>query len=491
MGSAVSSHHVVQKIETRIANYFLRKHEQCVSSHESSLSSYGLFNGAHMIGLAQFCAPETREIQKKYTYEIFNIFLDCTEEEQIRSFVNELISFFINDKKPFSLIAYKNFNLSKECYINSGMTLGSNQNLKNIDSKSMGKEFYEWINPDVNFYTYKITSIKDDSYYFGRRTVRHSKSTEEDCLNDGYMGSGGLKFQNWVSQVGEESLQKTIINIHTTWESVVSEENWLIGESYLSDPRCMNSISGGINHLGEYSYFTFLECEIHGVAAHRKNECHICNSKKIFSKKFCDTHNEETTHRGGSCAKCQADRTKNHQQCPEHGWVIHWGDNCSTCMAGQIVKTQTCEIHGKVAFVGAQCRVCVNQKTVSQKKCVIHGAVTHQGTTCLTCAANKRFVVKECQTHGLTKHNMDTCVKCTVNGSISEKMCEIHGITKFFQTTCSKCFNQKQFTEQECGVHGKVKFKGSSCCKCTSEKTAHARFHKGSPKSNCSICTNG
>ena len=90
---------------------------------------------------------------------------------------------------------------------------------------------FEWRNPKVSFYTYKISSTEDPGYYIGRKTIWKSEVSETECLSDGYMGSGGSSFRDWIGNLlNPDSIFKEILGIQGSWEESLAAEDAAIGD---------------------------------------------------------------------------------------------------------------------------------------------------------------------------------------------------------------------------------------------------------------------
>ena len=58
---------------------------------------------------------------------------------------------------------------------------------------------------------------------------------------DSYMGSGGIKFQNWIKKVGRHTLKKEILKIVATHKQASYQEKKYIN---LTDSNCKNQKTG-------------------------------------------------------------------------------------------------------------------------------------------------------------------------------------------------------------------------------------------------------
>lgn len=99
--------------------------------------------------------------------------------------------------------------------------------------------------PRVNL-VYKITIHETDEFYIGIHQTNN--------IHDGYMGSGGNKFQNAINHALENNfkIEREILFKFKTLEESVNKEKELVTYDLLSDKRCLNSAigGGGLNVLG-------------------------------------------------------------------------------------------------------------------------------------------------------------------------------------------------------------------------------------------------
>jgi len=86
----------------------------------------------------------------------------------------------------------------------------------------------------MNYYTYKINFV-DGFYYYGRRSC---KCRPED---DTYYGSPKTHKDKWRTTM----FSKEIISTHNTLEESDIAEGELIGDSYKTDPLCLNEHNRG------------------------------------------------------------------------------------------------------------------------------------------------------------------------------------------------------------------------------------------------------
>ena len=134
-----------------------------------------------------------------------------------------------------------------------------------------GDRVYEWINPSMTHYVYKITASDSKKYYYGVSHVKKADATVDDCLADDYWGSGGSlssnKFNNWKKK-HKDTLQKEILRRFKRKSEAYNFEKSIIGDLYATDKLCLNSImggkDGGVNGWKESSPLNESICEIHG-----------------------------------------------------------------------------------------------------------------------------------------------------------------------------------------------------------------------------------
>lgn len=344
-----------------------------------------------------------------------------------------------------------------------------------------GENLYEWRSSDYIFYTYKITASDSDKYYFGRKTVPLNggvKPSAEELLQDGYFGSGGVKFKNWKNR-HKDFLVKEVIGVFDTWAESVKHECDLIGDKYKIDPLCLNSVPGGVGLTGATveNRTMLMNCKIHGMVKHSANKvCFSCALGKAYRDSECDKHGL-TSHKNGVCCKCTYEDSITIKFCETHGNVEHISKGCIKCLIG--TRDGNCEIHGKTRLSkNGSCFRCVG---MSNK--IKHG-----------------FVDKECKVHGITPFAKDTCIKCSVSGAYSQGSCLMHGEGVSFKNgRCTACVNIKKFSVdyRDCSSHGKESlFVDNVCLKCfmDSNEDFKVMFDSASvaPKHNyfyvCSRC---
>lgn len=416
--------------------------------------------------------------------------------------------------------------------------------------ETSGDRVYEWVNTEVTHYTYKLTAADSEKYYYGVRTVKLPNASEEDCLNDGYFGSGGIttnnKLKNWKLS-HKDFLRKEIIQRYSRKAMAYEAEKVLIGELWSTDKLCLNSAPGGRIHAPVHNYGNAIvqkKCHIHGLSPHRPGgSCVSCtNSTEL---KICSIHGE-TPFQANACAKCKAVKPKL-KKCPKHGNTNHRGAVCLSCAAenpGELlcdthglpihkndylkrclgcianhVGVAKCEIHEEYHRWGS-CQSCkleerdqkllkleerkkakalkheakISKKTFTEQLCFIHGRVTFRGSFCVKCQTISTIELKECPTHGLTKHQGEVCAKCSANKSYSTKVCPIHGEVKFSGNSCSSCRAEASVKTIECEIHGTATSVGNRCRLCVNQKAVALKDcsihgltkHQGDKCSSCS-----
>lgn len=358
---------------------------------------------------------------------------------------------------------------------------------------------YAWISPAITFYTYRITSPGDPRYYIGRRLLHVPGATEEECLEDPYMGSGGEKYQAFVAEVGVEKLVKEVLEITHAWEAAQASEEHFVGNRYMDDPHCLNSIAGGKGgflrslitvrycdaHGGMgkfsgsrcYTCSTSVgekECPVHGWSKHRGGRCYQCFNPVSLTTRLCPEHGK-VLHRGSACITCFNQGSITERECPEHGLVPHAGLTCCTCRTYSSMAMKECSIHGLVMHRGSYCITCSAQNSVSVGECDIHGKSKFQGGKCCSCRNLFLISVRECEVHGPSKHRGDSCMKCAQQGVATTRECPKHGVVKHVKGRCCSCHNEDIYKEGTCSMHGLTIHQGDTCRKCVAEGAVSTR----------------
>lgn len=88
------------------------------------------------------------------------------------------------------------------------------------------------------YYLYQITNVNNGKIYIG---VHKTKN-----LKDGYMGSGGRRFQDAVKHHGIKSFKKEILEYFSTEEQMFAREKEIVTESFLLREDVYNQKLGGV-----------------------------------------------------------------------------------------------------------------------------------------------------------------------------------------------------------------------------------------------------
>ncbi len=502
----------VEKIDSALAGIFVKEnHRQGLARPGKRLRSFGLFINDELLAVAMFCNPRTAGMQKRYTTELFRLAfkkgvrIRGGASKLIKYFLNtgpwDLFTYQDTSGEGTSVYEHagmtliSKFSPTKKVLVKNGLTFetaednhkdwfsmelaskrgpdsllgvslgevheivgGEKKRISNIQlfveqlayhiEEIPGDRIYEWNNPQINFYTYRVTSVKDENYYIGRRAIHMENPSIEDCQKDKYFGSGGKRLQEWLSAVEEHDLNKEILGIHATWEEVLKAEAQAIGDSYATDPLCMNTFPGGF-----WSGFTIAggtvsekDCALHGLSKFYGNTCMKCMSQKNISTKLCSIHGE-TKHIGEKCSKCISDNFRSIALCIVHGETTHQGKFCSKCIQEKVNHVGVCSVHGETPFKGETCIKCSRAKAVNVKKCEVHGEAKHQGATCIKCSRAKATTLRTCEVHGESKHQGLSCIKCSRARNTTLKICETHGEAKHQGDTCMKCTMAKRLAK--------------------------------------------
>lgn len=511
--------------EAQAKDFISSHHRQGWAVPGKNIKSLGLFAEEELLAAAVFCNPRTDGMQRRYTSELFR--LAFKTEVRVRGGASKLIKAFLStepwdlftyqdtSKEASSVYEYSGLNLvgpkfpKKKILVRNGLTSSTTSNNRSdwfsmeqavsrgpdrligtnlgqqLDEQGRrksnvqlflengyhveevpGDRIYEWRNPKVGFYTYKISSSKDDGYYFGRRVIRGDFITKELCASDGYMGSGGLKFQGWVAKVGSESLCKEVLGIYETWEQAVKAETKLIGNLYRTDENCKNWQPGGTGMAKASITLEMKECPTHGLTKHRGKSCGRCESQKSFSMQQCEIHGL-VKHRKGICVSCTNAGIVSMGECEVHGLVKFQGSRCASCTNEALVSLKICATHGMTKHRGNKCYLCTKPK-LTVKFCSIHGESSHKWGLCLRCEAAKRFTLRECEKHGMVIHRGTRCVTCS--NTPEPRLCSKHGEPILKRGKCQSCKDEPQYSQRKCPHHGITTFQRDSCVKCAAEK---------------------
>lgn len=476
-----------------------------------------------LVGVAQFCYPRTKAKQRKYTTELVR--LAFKKGVRVTGGASKLISHYKKVFHPSDLFTYQDMTgEGSKVYEQCGFTLAGQAKKKvylvapdrtlatakrgeyysiaevsrrgpdallgtklgevfNEDGsrktnpqlfeeelgwhieETAGDRIYEWFNPDVTFYVYKITASDSDKYYYGVSHVKKANATVEDCLNDGYFGSGGVKFQNWRAK-HYATLQKEIIGLFNTKAAALMKEQSVVGADYKANPLCLNSMPGGIDFkFAKSTQITTKFCNIHGETKHLGNFCCSCKNLKQISVAVCDIHGLVKFFHG-KCYTCQNQNSVQVKECLIHGKVKHQGESCNKCLASNLYSFRRCRIHGRTRHIYSHCFKCLQESVINTKECVIHGISKHFADTCAKCVRSKSITMKICSIHGKTKFSGTNCYKCYLRKTIKLQTCSIHGEVKHRAGNCLNCMNSDKFVEKECKTHGTTKFNQNKCVKC-------------------------
>lgn len=517
----------LSEIDNTTAFEFISEHHRSgMAKPGTNIQNFGLYFNNELLAVAVFCNPRTKRKQQEYTTELFR--LAFKDNVRIQGGGSKLIKHFMNQPKSIDLFTYQDTSgESTNVYKHSGMTLIGEKNptkkiavldgltfktvtnnrkdwfsieqivkfgpdaligthlgevfengkrVSNLDlflrngyhlEEIPGDRIYEWHNPKFKFYTYKITSKTDDNYYYGRH--RTTLNSIDEMLSDGYMGSGGVKYQNWIKSIDEENLQKDILSIYDTWAESVKEEKKLIGDKYKTDSNCKNSKPGGVGLSSYFPEHIKKFCSIHGESLHLGNTCKKCSVQKTFKENNCPVHGK-TIFQKDHCVKCYIKGSVETKICPIHGKSKHRGEVCSKCIAANLYTLKNCTVHGETLHMGDVCKTCISQKSISIKICSKHGETKHIGELCRKCINESHLKLKDCSIHGLVLHQSDSCTHCASEKRVDFNNCPKHGKTKFLGTKCAKCIAEKGVNTQVCSVHGETKFVGKHCKKCMAAK---------------------
>lgn len=534
-------------------------HSQGKSRGNQKIISLGLSVGNEVVGVAQFCTPRTARKKREYTTELLR--LCFLKDTRVTGGASKLVKNYIKMFSPSDFFTYQDTtgevtNVYETCgmqfvrqepkkqyLVSPGKTLSSAErkdkevftlesvarlgpdNLLGTDlgevfhpdgsrktnielfteelgwglEDTSGDRLYEWVNPDYTFYTYKITAAGSEKYYYGVSHVKKASASVEDCLDDGYFGSGGRtgnnnKFVNWKKK-HSDSLQKEVLQTFPRKSSAYAHEKKLVRDLWKEDPNCLNSRGGGVVtgfNLGQSARYSTANCEIHGESTHSGKSCVACLNSSNISVKSCSIHGE-VKHVGDKCCKCRSAKSLRQDSCLIHGDTMHRGDSCLSCVNEETKTVGNCPIHGEVTFQGKTCSTCNRERTISVRECEVHGVTKHFGETCCKCVSAKTFTVKTCPKHGETKHSGGSCIACREsiyksgnceihglvtfkgnscvpcsNPTVSMKECQVHGVTKHLGEKCYRC-RRSVFELKDCPVHGNTKFQGSLCVKCRSQ----------------------
>lgn len=555
-----------ESIEKDLGMRFVEEnHRQGSAAENRKIKSLGLFYGSDLVAVAQFCSPRTSRKKREYTTELLRL---CFKDGyRIQGGASKLIKAYIKKFQPSDIFTYQDMTGEQsDVYEHSGFVLveesrrkkyyvAPGKDLKNALRKeyysfsyvaargpdallgtSIGEKFhdngkrktnlelfddlgwhveetrgdrvYEWVNKSHTHYVYKITASDSSKYYYGVSHVKKENANQEDCLMDGYYGSGGQKFSNW-SRKHSDHLQKEVLGVFDRKAEAYLFEKKLVGDLYKEDPLCLNTREGGFLHGISASHFRTFDdqiCSIHGKTAHLKDRCCSCIVEASISLKDCVKHGL-TKHIGDTCYSCMQSRTNgiehctkhgdsqhianrcrrcinestNHiETCTVHGETLFQGDSCAKCNSLNAVVIKRCSVHNETAHQGESCRKCVSESTVSTKSCDVHGDVKHIGDTCYSCFTSERSEILHCEVHGMVKHVKNVCCRCSAKKSVSIKKCKVHGDAKHIGDTCYLC-RKTVFYMDTCSIHGNSKHRSGLCVKCSYSKML-------AKEKQCTVC---
>ena len=540
----------VHEVEEVLAKDFVEKnHSQ--ESVAIKTKSFGIFHEEDLLGVLMISEPRTSRMKKEYSREIVR--LCFKKEHRVIGGASKLVRHYIEEYDPTDFFTYQDTSgkagkvyehcgmrfvrqdKKKEYLVAPGKTIetgsrkevlgmayatrfgpdrilgtklgeiyysdGRRKSNRDIFIEDLGwhvettsgDRVYEWVNPNLTFYTYKITASDSEKYYYGVSHVKKANASIEDCLNDGYYGSGGTndenKFRNWKRKHAD-NLEKEIINMFPRKSQAYEDEKNLIGDLYKTDKNCLNSCSGGktggINSWSE-TRIQVKDCPIHGKSKFIGDRCRKCISDKTVKIKNCPIHGE-TKHIGENCSKCFSSRKNRMGNCKKHGETVFQGNSCYKCIRENSISVKNCPVHGETKFSSNTCLKCALSSTIGN--CEIHGETSFHSGICISCRNESMVGEKYCPKHGLTKFRGDRCYKCWGENSTSLGYCETHGETKFRNGQCCKCVHSKNNTVeiQICPIHGESKHFKGQCYRCRAVKSTHTRLHKDKRVDGCPIC---
>lgn len=507
---------IVKSIDEKTVTEFMNNyHRQQMPTKYSNLISYGLYHNNELVAAICFSNPRTRNKQLQYCHELLRM---CFKENiRVIGGASRMVKHFIQQKQPYNFFTWQdsggeNTKVYEHCgmklvskarnktvLVRNGITYNTAENNRkdwfsieqvnrygadsllktkigekhkedgrrytNVEifteylgyhiETIAGDNLYEWHNPLKWHYVYKITADDSDKYYFGRKTITSiQQPTIQECINDGYYGSGGTKYKNWLKK-HNSTLRKEILGVHYLWSDAVKAEEEYIGDNYKKDKNCLNSSKGGLSIGAGNGTVEYKNCDIHGETKHRGSSCLKCVVIKSIKKKHCDTHGY-SSHIGDSCFKCVADRTKYSPQSRGH-----------------------CDLHGDLKT--KKCIKC----SYEMRKCSIHGETKHRNDKCLKCISvgRKQIVLQYCLKHGGSQENLENCPSCISLNTFDTGDCVLHGRNvKFRKGKCVSCSNTKNISYIDCLVCGRETLHSSLECFECSEKKYFVSIDDYSPK---------
>lgn len=391
----------IKEIPWKTAKHFTTKYHRDGMPAKSGGNkiAYGLYNDDELIAVAMFCNPHTATRLREYTSELLR--LTFKPNTHIVGGTSKLIKQYITDKNPWDLSTYQNISSEKT---DAGM-------LERVIKNSSINRLFEWRNPNISFYIYKITSTVSDGYYIGRH-VKHMSEDElkqqhkQNLQIDAYMGSGGIKFQNWVKKVGQHTLKKEILKIVATHKQASYQEKKYID---LTDSNCKNQKTGDAAQPHPPIFTTCEKCGSSGWK-HKENcpldtfqACPECGSRSPgLHKNSCSQFKPIST-----CEECGGPKGRHKktcsqfkvQKCPECGGMpgSHYKNcshakrpECSECGGTTQSHKKTCSQY----VPRKKCPECGSGNLGAHKKTCSH-YVSYQ-SLCDECGAPKSTHKRKC-----------------------------------------------------------------------------------------------
>lgn len=540
--------------------FLAQEHRQGAPRIQGKGLCLGLYAADELVAVVVFCSPRTSGMKKLYTSELLR--LAFKHDVRVVGGASKLIKHYIDNFKPSDFFTYqdttgettnvyeaagmtlvraakrKQYLVApgktratagkRECYSMASVVMRGPDALLGTKlgevlrtdgtrktnpelfleelgwhiEETSGDRVYEWVASERTYYTYKITATDSEKYYYGVSHVKKANATVEDCLNDGYMGSGGRnrknKFHNWQKK-HETNLRKEILGLYRRAAEAYAEEEALVGKSYRDDPLALNSTAGGKDG-GLKLQFSIAsdnqrECPKHGTTKHQGANCYKCSAESRYELKECAIHGlKKHTKRG--CFTCAVQNSIRKEKCPTHGETAFKGGQCVACVNSRNIKIKTCATHGKVKHLGGQCYRCTGEakKGYTEGFCAVHGETTFRGSSCAKCQATKAWVKDHCDLHGETLFNGGQCQTCRNLRTLKSMECPEHGTVKTQNGQCPRCLALKLYRKEHCPTHGETTFRKGSCIACgvrskisTKECREHGlTIHQGEV---CARCT--
>ena len=293
-----------------------------------------------------------------------------------------------------------------------------------------GDRVFEWRNPNISFYIYKITSTVSNGYYVGRHVKHLSKNAlcelqKQKPEIDEYMGSGGIKFKNWVKKVGLDTLRKEIIKIVSNHKQATYQERKYIN---LEDKNCKNQKSGDAAQTHPPVFST----------------CDECGTQNWKHKKQC------SRDKYTACPECESRSPGLHKRyCSQFKGI----QICDECNGPKGRHKKSC-----TNFIETKCSECggvpgAHYKTCSQFK----------QTHCSECGGTTQSHKKICSHY----RERQQCPECgSRNLGAHKKICSLYRPTKLL---CEECGTPKSTHKKTCSKYKKV----TVCCYCKKRNGNH------------------